>query len=297
MSFLHTFPAAPSEQAQNALKFGDRIRQQLEEKKQRVKTLSDAENLLEDEQKFCKLMKTSIDRLSEADQWHCVGVRADLTLLAIDQFVVERYTKIFIKARTENLRNLYKIEKFEASLKPRPELRVETVSFYLDGELDVRLSEEAPEKRYRVQQAALYFAKLLVSHCNLVDPEDTELPGIYPGADGRRYTFTVKPMGIYWLEIDTIARRRIITRCPSRDFIFNPERTFYQEYERIVRQFIEESFANPRDFKPAEHLTVVPTKDELRAVLPSDHELVAEPASEVEEPEVEEPEVGLPDVD
>ena len=292
MNFLPEYRAAPSEQAQNALKFGARGRQQLEEKKQKVKTLTDAENLLEDEQKFCKVMRASVNRLPESDLWHCVGVRADLTLLAIEQDIVERYRKKFIEARTKNLRHLYKIEKFEASLKPRPDIKVEAVLFYLDGEVDVRLSEVVPERRYRAEQAVQYFAELLITHCSLSDPEDAARAGIHPGANGKRYHFTPKPMGTFLLEIETIARRKIITRCPSRDFIFNPERTYYQEYERIVTQFVEESFADPRDFKPAEHLSIVPSKDELRAVLPSDHELVAEVSSEVEEPEI-----GLPDVD
>ena len=144
MNFLPEYRAAPSEQAQNALRFGDRGRQQLEEKKQRVKTLADAENLLEDEQKFCKVMRASVDRLGIADLWHCVGVRADLTLLALEQDIVDSFKKKFIEKRTKNLRHLYKIEKFEASLKPRPDVKVEGVFFYLDGEVNVRLNETVP---------------------------------------------------------------------------------------------------------------------------------------------------------
>ena len=312
MSFLRDIFAVPSEQAQNALKLGARICQQLEEKKQRVKTLADTENLLADEEKFCKLMSTTFDRLPESDQWHCLEPLADLAGLAVERGIVERYRKEFIAERTKNLRNLYKIEKLEGSLKPRPNVKVESVLFYTDGEIEVKLSEEIPEGEYRIRQAVQYFSRLLRTHCNLFDPTLDRSAGIYPGADGNRYQFTPKFMGVSHYEVDTLKRRKIITRCPSRDFIFNPKRTFYQEYERIVTQFIEESLADPQGFTSADQLSIVPTKYDLRLFLPSNHELVAEPSSEIEEPVVdddaaelaaevlsdgEEPKISPPEVD
>ena len=307
MNFLRGIFAAPSEQAQNALKLGDRIGQQLREKKERVKTLADAENLLVDEEKCCKLMRTTIDRLSEIDQWHCLHSIADLGALSLEFEIVESYWKAFRQDRTRNLRHLYKIEKLENKLTPRPNIKVESVDFFLDGEVHVGLSEEVPEGEYRTRQAVQYFAGLLLVHCTLGDPRLREEGGIHPGADGNRYRFIPKPMGISHFHIDTLTFRKISTRCPTRDFLFNPERTFYQEYERIITQFIEESFANPQEFRTADNLSVVPTKSDLRAFLPSDHELVL---SDAEEPEVsdhelvaetpieaEEPEVGFLDVD
>ena len=241
----------------NLSRFARRVTEQLNAKKQNVRTLTDAENLLIEEQKSCTVIKASIFRLSDFEQQACIAIALDLAAIATDYEIVEKHRKHFREERVANPVNLDKIEKFEATLKPRPNLRVLQVYIYTDDSW-VETNEQHHEIQYRHTQAKQYFLRLIQQHCDLNDPTGYRGEARDCQVNGKQLHFTPSPMGYLRLPIAILNRDRIPTRCASRDFIFNPERSYHQEYERIIRQFIEESCADPANFKLAELLTVLP---------------------------------------
>ena len=116
-----------SDQLNNLHKFAERASQQLNAKKEKVKTLTDAENLLEEEQKFCRVVKASIEKLSSYDQLACYPFVLELKALGTDAQIVEKHRKRYREERVVNLINLSKIEKYESILKPRPNFKVRGV--------------------------------------------------------------------------------------------------------------------------------------------------------------------------
>ena len=70
-------------------------------------------------------------------------------------------------------------------------------------------------------------------------------------------------MGIHLFEVEVLKQEKLITRIPSREhLVFNPDRSYHQEYARIIQQYIEESFADPANFKLADHLLVLPQEED-----------------------------------
>lgn len=228
-----------SEPLKNLSDFAKRCVEQLAAKKEKAKTLTDAENLLLEEQNYCKVIARCIGNLSEEDKWGCRDIVVDLVALAIDYKIVDKHREGYRKQRVANLRNLAKIEQYESILEPRPNFRVTRVSKYSDDTL-VEANEEAHEFTYRLTEAILYFWGLVEQHCDDNDPT-----GRWGDPSGENSW----PQGSLQFPIPILFRENIPTRCASRDFIFNPERSFYEEYERVIRQYIEESIADPANFK------------------------------------------------
>ena len=224
--------------------FARRAIEQLNAKKEKVKTLTDAENLLVEEQKYCKVVTASIGRLSLDDQAGCCGILVDLMSLAFDYEIVKENKARYRRRRVANLRNLAKIEQFESILKPRPNFRVSRVSKYSDDTF-VEPNEEAFEFSYRLTEAIQYFWGLIEQHCDTNDPTDrwNDISGENP-----------LPQGSHVFPLPILFREYIPLRFASRDFIFNPERSFCEEYERVIRQYVEESIADPANFTLAKFL-------------------------------------------
>ena len=233
-----------SEPLQNLSNFAKRAIEQLNAKKEKVKTLTDAENLLLEEQKYCKVIAASIGKLSLDDQAGCCGILVELMALAFDNKIVEERQKVYHRQRVANLQNLAKIEQFESILEPRPNFRVTRFSKYSDDTF-VEANEEAFEFPYRLTEANQYFWSLIEQHCDTNDPTDRwwDLSGENP-----------QPQGNQEFPLPILFREYIPLRFASRDFIFNPERTFYEEFERVIRQYIEESITDPANFKLAKFL-------------------------------------------
>ena len=100
--------------------------------------------------------------------------------------------------------------------------------------------------------------RLIEQHCDLDKPTAYREKTKNCQIGGKQFLYTYKPLGYLRLPLEILARRSIPTRCGARDFIFHPDKTYQQEYERVLKQYIEESIADPANFKLGELLTVLP---------------------------------------
>ena len=251
-----------TEDAAHTSEFAKRVIEQLEEKRKNCKTLTDVENLLDDEKKYVHLLSRNTDRLVGDDRRVCGRIVQDAEALLYDHHITNKLRNQYRAERVANPQNLEKLGKFLKELRPHPDLRVEGVIFRLD-DIEVVTNKVYPELCFRLKEALIYFARLVIQHCNLSDPTIIKTVDTFRWSKGKRYEYTPQPMGIHLFEVEVLRQEKLITRIPSREhLIFNPDRSYHQEYARIVQQYIEESFADPANFKLADHLLVVPQEED-----------------------------------
>ena len=246
----------------NTSEFAKRAIEQLEEKRKNCKTLTDVENLLDDEKKYVAVLSRNTDRLTGDDRRACGQIIQDVEALLYEHSITNGLRNKYRAERVANPQNLEKLEKFVKELRPHPELRVERVIFRLD-DIEVVTNKVYPELRFRLKEALIYFARLVEQHCNLRDPTLFKIVDTFRWSKGKRYEYTPQPMGIHLFEVEVLMQKSLITRIPSREhLVFNPEKSYHQEYARIVQQYIEESFADPANFRLADHLFVLPQEED-----------------------------------
>ena len=237
-------PVEPSERLTRTLNFINRAREQLNEKRNNVRTLVQAEDLYTDEKKFYRLLHINLINLQTSDQLHCWQLLFDLGDLKVDLKVSAGFRARY---RAERASELDEINRREGLCIPCPLFKVTEIFHYPD-EIIFFPNQVVPEIGYRARQGAIYFKRLLEQHTATVSPNEREALGkLLPPQGSPQAPCSADP-------VSSIP-------CPSqrvsgRDYLLRPGAGFLEEFSRVFKSFLEET------------ITQGPEKNNLLELLP-----------------------------
>ena len=239
-------PVEPSERLTRTLNFINRAREQLNEKRNNVRTLVEAEDLYVDEQKFHRLLHINLVTLQTSDQLHCWQLLLELGDLK-DDFKVS--SEFRTKYRAERAGDLDGINQREGLCTPCPSFKVTEIFHYSEETVFIP-NQSVPELGYRSRQGAIYFNRLLEQHTAPCSPEEREAlekPVPRQGLPQAPCSFEL---------INSIP-------CPSprvsnRDYLLRPEAGILEEFSRVFKSFLEETITQgPEKNNLLEYLPLV----------------------------------------
>ena len=127
-------------------------------------------------------------------------------------------------------------------------------------------NQQEPEFQYRSRQFSIYFTQLFAQHCCHILPSGLRAEEGSPFQyKNQKFTFTKLGFGQFGLDKPFFTGGPLETRLKSRDYIFAIDRPAWQEFERYMQMYLEESiFLGPKNFQSDEFVPYIP-------FLPSDN--------------------------
>ena len=239
-------PVEPSERLTRTLNFINRAREQLNEKRNNVRTLVQAEDLYVDEKKYYRLLHINLINLQTSDQLHCWQLLFDLGDLKDDLKVSAGFRARY---RAERASELDEINRREALCTPCPTFKVTEIIHYPDETVFLP-NQTVPEFGYRCRQGRIYFNRFLEQHTATVSPDEREaLEKRLPRQGLPQAPCSVSPAS----SIPCPA-----LRVSGRDYLLRPEAGLLEEFSRIFKSFLEETISQgPKKNNLLEYLPLV----------------------------------------
>ena len=220
-----------------------KITQQFENKKLQVKTLQDIEDLYKYEENYLTVIRGIFDSLPTDKLLEYKPTLDELCALEKDRDLVNAWRAKYERMRGDYLWLIDQIEDFPIT----PDFDYDTALIYDDGVYKINEPPTPIELPFRLQQAHVYFHQIIETFCSLNDsPTTVEDPLLKLPDDFYRITRT---------------------RINHRNYIISPRRTYTENYERLIRLFLDSAI---KEGKVPKHL---PCLNPSSLDLPYDHPL------------------------
>ena len=249
----------PNDLLRARLAFLQRAREQLTAKRNNLVILRDIEKFFYDEQNFYILMKRNLNAIANECPPEFNLMQEDFDKVDKDFALTNKWRIAFTTERASKIREINAIE---ADFPARPDFRVEKIVTYSD-DLFIKTNQQVPELQYRIRQAFIYVFQLIAQHCchqlppNQPPTPTTTVTQFQHG--GEQFEFRKLGFGQFSLDKPIFTGGPLETRLPSRDYIFAINRQFWEEIERYVQMYVEESiFLGPKDFQSDEFVPFIP---------------------------------------
>ena len=238
------------------LAFLERAKEQLIAKRNNLVILRDIEKFFYDEQNFYILMKRNLNAISSECPPNFNLLQEDFEKVEKDFALTNIWRKVFAEERALKISEINAIE---ANFPPRPDFRIKKVVSFIDDIL-IAPNQQVPEFPYRLRQFSIYFTQLIAQHCchNLPSRLKAEEGSLFQ-FQNQNYTFRKLGFGQFGLDKPFFTGGPLETRLLSRDYIFAIDRPAWQELERYMQMYLEESiFLGPKDFQSDEFVPYTP---------------------------------------
>ena len=220
-----------------------RTQEQLHERRQDLRTITDTEIYLSQLQKTVRVWRTAINKVTPRN--HPGLINLIQLCDSYDEYFskITAYQQKFLQERAPHIAESEEIEK---DFPRRPDFHFKNTAFYAD-DIYYEISEKLPGFHYRMRQGIASFYQQLQTHCCLSAPSDRH--SLYP----RETEYGI----------------RCVSRCQNSNFPFNDEHTVAEAAFHYAVAFVEEFNAlGPELFIPYRYLPRIdPSDREIAASL------------------------------
>ena len=214
--------------------FLERARDQFIEKRNNIVILRDIENLYQSEVNFFALLCRNIEAC-ETDYREIVGrMYADIEEVRSAHVYIATWRQHYKHIREQRITEINAIE---ARWQPHWDFKIHKITIFAD-EFKFECSHELGDLfTYRLNQFMIYWFQLIQQFCLHDFPGDRVPSSPTPSQSGT----TGLPQGIVKFRLMSTFAGVMVTRLPSQDYIFAPDKSYDHEFVRYMKMYIEES--------------------------------------------------------